>query len=468
MAINWMDNFNIYGTDAGNAARMLNGVYAETVRVNLIADPDPTATGLVVQKYSGGLGGDFRKVLPVARTTVGIAQRNWLTALPNGGDPHRPSFMVFKDTNNVDHIAITVDPSGNILVLRIDSGPTLVVLGQTATPVLVANAWQHMETKVFFDNVAGTVQVKIEGIQVINISGVRTVSNVVGALVSCQNVASRSGQDGPNLNIKDLIVWDNTGTFNNDFMGSCQVLKLSPVADVGARNWNTQQSTTPAANVPTTSTVGGTLAAATYYYKVAAIYQNTGESLPSAEVSIATTGATSSNTITWTAPLGSAAITGYKIYRGTAAGAENVYYTVGNVLTFTDTGAAATAGTPVAADNGAGYAEINEVTPDDDNTYIAAPFPAPSPYKCSLSQLPATVTSVRGVMPIHRSRKTDGGDGNIQIGFISGATTGLGSNRAITTAYTYWWDIYDADPNGSIAWSRVSANAMNLQFNRTL
>ena len=66
MAINWMDNFNIYGTDAGNAARMLNGVYAETVRVNLIADPDPTATGLVVQKYSGGLGGDFRKVLPVA------------------------------------------------------------------------------------------------------------------------------------------------------------------------------------------------------------------------------------------------------------------------------------------------------------------------------------------------------------------------------------------------------------------
>jgi len=105
---------------------------------------------------------------------------------------------------------------------------------------------------------------------------------------------------------------------------------------------NTTTLSAPTANTPTTATTGGTLAAATYYYKVTAI-NAVGETLPSAEVSIATTGSTSTTTVTWSSVTGA---TGYKIYRGTAAGAESVYYTVGAVTTFTDTGATSTAGTP--------------------------------------------------------------------------------------------------------------------------
>jgi hypothetical protein len=98
----------------------------------------------------------------------------------------------------------------------------------------------------------------------------------------------------------------------------------------------------PVANAPTTSTTGGSLAAATYYYVITAT-NALGESLKSNEVSVVTTGTTSSNTITWGAV---AEATGYKIYRGTAAEGEDVFYTVGAVTTFLDTGAAATAGTP--------------------------------------------------------------------------------------------------------------------------
>lgn len=105
---------------------------------------------------------------------------------------------------------------------------------------------------------------------------------------------------------------------------------------------NTTTLGAPTANAPTTATTGGTLTAATYYYKITAL-NSIGETLPSTEVSIATTGSTSANTVTWSAVTGA---TGYKIYRGTAAGAESVFYTVGSVTTFTDTGAANTAGTP--------------------------------------------------------------------------------------------------------------------------
>lgn len=98
----------------------------------------------------------------------------------------------------------------------------------------------------------------------------------------------------------------------------------------------------PVQAAATTSSTGGTLAAATYYYVVTTV-SAAGESFRSNEVSVATAGTTSSNTINWSAVSGA---TGYKIYRGTAAGVEDVFYSVGIVTTFLDTGAANTAGTP--------------------------------------------------------------------------------------------------------------------------
>lgn len=106
---------------------------------------------------------------------------------------------------------------------------------------------------------------------------------------------------------------------------------------------------TAAAVSATTSTTGGTgLAASTaYYYKVAAILPGGQESVASNEVTVTTgVGATNSNTVTWSATPGAVS---YKVYRGTAAGAETVFYAVGNVLSYVDTGAPATDGTPITA-----------------------------------------------------------------------------------------------------------------------
>lgn len=360
MGVNWMDNFQVYGTDVNRLARMADGVWAELNRGDLQPDPDPTAGGgQVMRKFAGGTGGDFRRVLPVARTTVGIAARYWYTFLPTQpGGQHAPTSVYIRDQNNVTHLSVRIDPAGVLHVYRHDAGGE-VDLGNSGTPVVVTNAWQHMEVKAFLDVAVGTVEVRIEGVPVVVVPATRTTSNVGGAIASCLQVAWGSGWDGPTMYVKDVIVWDNTGAFNNNFMGSCQVYRIAPDSDV-ALNW-----------------------------------------------------------------------------------------------------------TPTPAD-GIGWDKINELTPDDDVRYITAPFPLPAAYKCGMTDLPVTVTSVRAVQPMHRSRKTDGGDGNVQIGVISGASTGLGANRPITTAYTYWWDVYDADPNGGIAWTRLAVNAMNLQLNRTV
>lgn len=474
MAIQWMDDFTSYGTDIPtNATRLLNGPYGTNVHADLQADPDPTAGGkMVLRNYGGGLGGELRRVLSSPQTVVGVAARYWLSSLPlSTGFAECPRYAQFKDVNNYVHIEVTVNPSGYIEVYRTDdtapNNRTSTLLGTSQNPVLVTNAWMHVETlAVFNSGTSGSVQVRVNGIQVVNITGVRTTNSYASATPTCSLFAFCACTDssGPSLYCKDFILYDGTGTVNNTFFGSCQVYKLQPASDV-SRNWGTQQAATPSVNTPTTSTTGGTLAAATYYYVVTAIYA-TGETIASNEVSIATSGTTSSNTITWTAPVGMT-VTGYRVYRGTATGAENVYYAPGNVLTFTDTGGASTAGTPP-ADTGTGWDKINDTTPDDDTKFITAgSSPIPSPYQGTLTQLPANVTSVRGVMVMHRSRKVDGGDGSLQASLISGANTANGVSRPITTAYTYWWDTFDQDPSG-VNWNKTLVNALNLKLNRTV
>jgi hypothetical protein len=361
LALQWMDDFTIYGTDTNRANRLLDGPYAFVGRFDLQADPDPTAGGKqVLHGFAGGLGGEVRKILTAQLTTVGSAARYWLTHLP-GNDTvgECPSFAAFKDINNKQHLRVSPNPSGYVEIWRTD-GTGEVMIGQSASPVIVTNAWRHIEVKAVFDASAGSVDVRLEGTTVLSISGIRTTSNVAGAVASCNIFAFQSPQDGgiaPDMYVKDFILWDATGTANNSFFGSCQVYKIMPDADVSL-NWTPSSGTT-------------------------------------------------------------------------------------------------------------GFNLINGTTPDDDTGYISAPVPAPSPAEFTLSDLPVNVTSVRGVMTIHRSRKTDGGDGQLQVSVISGANTGNGADRTITTAYTYWWDTFDKDPGGG-AWTKALVNALHLKINRTV
>ncbi|MEV5944412.1 hypothetical protein [Streptomyces sp. NPDC051994] len=91
-----------------------------------------------------------------------------------------------------------------------------------------------------------------------------------------------------------------------------------------------------------TATTGGTLAANTYYYQVSAVIARFGEIQVSTEVSQTTTGSTSTATLSFSTPSNmpdSAAPILYKVYRGTATGAETL---VGVVDAFDTTGAAVT------------------------------------------------------------------------------------------------------------------------------
>lgn len=183
----------------------------------------------------------------------------------------------------------------------------------------------------------------------------------------------------------------------------------------------------PVANTLTTSTTGGTLAAGTYYYKVSAV-DNSGETLPSNELSVTTTGTTSSNTLSWSAVSGA---TSYKVYRGTATNAENVFYTPGNVTSYVDTNAASTAGSPATTNNTTashtialtaqwGYTHYDYV---EVKVVGAAPAPPPAP-------APAPAAS-----PINFGARSDGA---YPYGIHVTAYTNSQMDAMIQAAYTSW------------------------------
>jgi hypothetical protein len=148
-------------------------------------------------------------------------------------------------------------------------------------------------------------------------------------------------------------IWNGSAGANNHIGAQLDGNHLGAVYDNGKGNkysiYVERKAHAPRVSVPVPSTTGGTFAAGTYFWVVTTTDALGGESLRSNEVTAVTTGTTGSAALAWTQDtVGN----GYKVYRGTATGVENVLVAtiVGNAtITYTDTGAAGTAGTPSVA-----------------------------------------------------------------------------------------------------------------------
>lgn len=341
-----------------NISYMDDGLYAFVGNGAAINDdPDPGITGNVLLCSAGGANETnvMRFVLPSAQATVGFGCRLYMGQLPQASDI-TPG-LEFRDGNNAQLVSLCVSPTGIIQIRR--NGLEGTIIASSSGPVLVANAWQHIEMKTLISDTVGTVEVRVEGIVVINATGLDTSGSgltTAGIFAATDNRQNTSA--GIAWWIKDLAIWDSTGSFNNDFLGSITVYELLTSSDV-AFPWSASTGTT-------------------------------------------------------------------------------------------------------------GFNLIDETPPNDDTDYIYASDPPPAASKFGLTNLPADVTSVKGLYAVVRSKKTDGGDGFLQVGMISGVSTGLGTDRPITTAYTYWTDVFEVDPATSTSWTPIAVDAAQLQLNRTL
>lgn len=358
----WADNFQAYGNDE---AVLSDGLYAEvssTTYLNLVDDPDPSAPSESRAMLFGtsSVGTDNRLIryaLPAGpTTTVGTFCRFYMPDLPTE-DAKALEMFSFRDISNNVLLILELQTSGALRIRHAEGG---TILGTSTLPVITANTWNHVEIKVTFSNTVGATEVRVnsEVVAGLTLTGQDTIgtgSNLCAQVAIVQRADPTSDRQA--YYFKDWVLWDDSGSQNNNFLGLLNVINLYPNSDV-AVNWT-----------PST---------------------------------------------------------------GTSA-----------------------------------YQMVDEIDPDDAD-YISAPDTYPPAVVMGLTDLPADIVGVRGLVVVHRSRKTDGGDGNLQTAIRVGGLDDTGAVRPITTAFTYRYDVSELSPATGTAYTPTEVNEAALVIDRTL
>lgn len=253
MALLWADNFNIYGT---TASLMLNGLYAQIGRsfdgaapVVLIADPDPLASNVYACRFPQPAGASLstlwttlRRALDTPKTTIGVAFRLYIDGLPT---MDKYGYQIhFRDINNVTQFSLYVLTTGAIAVYRSTPGSG-TLLGTTAATAVASQAWNHIEIKGVVDDSAGAVTLHVNGQTVLTITGADTKATAETTVAQIAHLVSMTDFAGGGYSyIKDFIIWDTSGSHNNDFFGTVSVIDIVPDSDTSLGGWAPSTGTT--------------------------------------------------------------------------------------------------------------------------------------------------------------------------------------------------------------------------------
>lgn len=351
---------------------MLDGIWAQhenssSVSIGYVSDPDPnigSAGRVLFFTTSNILPGFSRIVNPNgAQATSGIGFRLWQDQLPYSDTQCKPQWG-FRDSTNQWIVGFQVNPDGSISAYRSIGGPEVEISGgtliATTTPVLTAEAYAHIECKVLRDASAGTCEIRVNGVEVMNETSLALgANNISMAAIGCSDSVAVSGLPNTRAYYKDFFYWDGSGSNVNDFQGSVSVRHLIPDGD---------------------------------------------------------------QSLNWTPSTGS---TGYDL--------------------------------------------IDETGGPNDADYIEADSTPPAANIVTMSNLPDDVTSVRALIAVGRMQKNDGGDCKIQMALSpNGTNWDSGTDRQITPAFTYWFDVSHVSPATASAWTPAETNAAQFRVDRTL
>lgn len=236
--IRHLDNFAIY--HSGTATDLLNGVFAsitsKTTGQNIViaSDPDGVSSGQVCKLNDAASSSNWtilRYSMPVNEDIVGVAQRVWIPSLP-ANTANFPTLVSWRDTSNNPIGAVRVDTTGRLYITGSDSdSETAVVLYRTPSPVVTGGAWYHIESKMVYGS---NISVRVEGVEAVNFDHTFTnASNIYQIQWMNKGVTALSTQP---WYLKDLVIWDGSGSYNTDFVGRVVVYSCTPDGDTSL-NW---------------------------------------------------------------------------------------------------------------------------------------------------------------------------------------------------------------------------------------
>jgi hypothetical protein len=233
--LQWCDNFSNYGVGTAGSNNALDGlVYAHINNQDsqFPVDPDGSSSGRVFvlsgNNSSSNLT-DTRMACPTPNKRMGCGARFYRTTLPSTSGA-RPVIIGYRTAANARMYDLIVEPNGALSVYD----DSVDLIATTTVPIFTTNSWQHIE--FYMDAETGDFEVRREGVSVL--TGTELVpQNVNIGIISWTNRQSSNSSTGLGLYMKDLVVWDDLGSYNNDFMGSVSVLTRALTADNSNTGW---------------------------------------------------------------------------------------------------------------------------------------------------------------------------------------------------------------------------------------
>jgi len=138
---------------------------------------------------------------------------------------HAAGLIYFNDGDGTTQVTIDLDTSGHIEARRANSG---TLLG-TSTFAFSAGTWYTLEVKVKVDNTTGTVDVYVDGVSVLALTGQDTQDN---ANAYCNRIYIRQSGTANACYFDDLYILAVDATTPNDFLGkNFRIRSIVPNAD---------------------------------------------------------------------------------------------------------------------------------------------------------------------------------------------------------------------------------------------
>lgn len=173
---------------------------------------------------------------------VGMRVRTTLTGVDSGNSSER-QFLTFSNGGTI-HVDLVQRASNTIAAHRLNTE-----LGRTDSDTFFPNQWYYLEFKAFIHDTTGTIEVKLDGTQVLSLTSQDTRNGGTAAIDNISFGAMRNAT----FYYRDIVVMNTAGASLDDFQGPVLVEAVVPdgagnytdwTADTG-NNWDRVNESDP-------------------------------------------------------------------------------------------------------------------------------------------------------------------------------------------------------------------------------
>jgi len=218
-----IDGFDHYGT---STAAMLAGAWSSLS--NTAPSTANPRNGTHALRLSSTNPQCRRAILQGVQSVIGLGAAFRTVSLPTSN----PIMLTTWATGaNAAMCSLCVSSTG---ALEIRQGVFNSTLLASSDPVFTANEYNHIEAKYTFAGASGAVEVKRNGVTVLDATNI----NIGAAATAAQfRIELPTGHGVTSLDVDDLYWWNDEGSFNNDFLGDRVVALLKPNQDTAESDW---------------------------------------------------------------------------------------------------------------------------------------------------------------------------------------------------------------------------------------